>query len=110
MNKIFITLSIITGLLLLPTPFIIAGEKDDNEKLIEERTPKLPIESVIRKAKEYAKNQGKNINDYFISYIKYDLANKEWFIHFQGNLLVPESDFFISLKDRTGEIRLGQGE
>jgi hypothetical protein len=110
MSKIILKLSIIGALLLSSFPFVLTYAQNNNEKIIEEYTPKLQIESVIQKAKKYAMTQGEKIEKYFIKQIKYDADKKGWSVFFMGNLPVPGNHFSVTIKDRTGKIQLFLGE
>lgn len=81
-----------------------------NDKLIEEYTPKIDIEAVVKKAKEYASAQGKNIDNYYVKHADYDSYKKEWSVFFMGNLPVPGNFFEVVVADRSGAMRLMHGE
>ena len=90
---------------------IIASENlaDTDKELIEKYTPKLSIEFVIKEAKEYAKNNKKNFEDYYIIGAKYESSQKEWLVGFMGKVPRPGYHFSIWINDRTKEIRIMQG-
>jgi hypothetical protein len=103
-------LFLIGGLLLSAISLFPAWAQNNNAKIIKEYTPKLKIESVIEKAKEYSISQGQKLDNYFIESIKYDSDKKEWIIFFMGNLPVPGNHFIVTIKDRNGETKLFLGE
>jgi hypothetical protein len=80
MSKNFLKLFIIAALLVTTAYPVLMYAQDNNAKIIEQYTPKLQIESVIEKAKEYALSQGKNLKNYYIKSIKFDADEKEWTI------------------------------
>jgi hypothetical protein len=110
MSNKTLRLFFISGLLLSAISLLPAWAIDNNVKIIEEYTPKLQIEFVIKKAKEFAIAQGRKIDKYFIESIKYDSDKKEWTISFMGDLPMPGNHFFVTMKDRTGETKLFMGQ
>ncbi len=107
MNKIIMTISLI-GFLCL-SPFCYAQENIEQADFIKKFSPKLKIECVIEKSKEYAKNQEINLNEYFIEEIKYDWQKNEWYIFFMGRVPNPGNNFTIFIDNKTEEIRLKPG-
>lgn len=110
MNKKNLKLSIIGVLLLSVISFAQTQTQDNNAKIIEEYTPKLQIEFVIQKAKEYALSQGQKLENYFIKSSEYDADKKEWAVFFEGKLPIPGNNFVIVVNDGTEKFEIFYGE
>jgi hypothetical protein len=105
---ISLMISVFLGLILTFT--ISAHATNEENKIRQEYVPQLKIEYVIQMAKDYAIQKGMDLNEYFISTIRYDTSTKEWNIHFDGNLPAPGFHFLIVIEDRTKAIRLSRGK
>ena len=82
----------------------------EEEKLMQEHTPRLSVEQVLHMAKAYAKEKGRIEEKYFVSSVAYDSLRKTWDVFFMGKLPMPGNHFSVMIEDRTGKTELYPGQ
>jgi hypothetical protein len=104
MSSKLLNLSIINGITLLILFSTPTFAQNNNIKSSNEYWPKLKVESVIQKAKEYIQSKNIDIQNYYIGNIEYKPKKEEWEIFFQGNYLTQGKMIQIIINDRTEKI------